>query len=528
MTKPRPLKSAPTLEDILGRGMFPRELPPIFSSVAFSKFVGAKSVPMNDWMGDPKIDTQCAVHHHGRPGQLPRRLGIPNPFAYARLAELVVQNWERFTIHWGSSRVALSRPTPFADLHGRAIQPRVRYAELSRLLHARSSRSRYLLKADITQFYSSIYTHALEWALDGKAAAKSARGLKKAPGSFGQSLDKAVRRVQWGETAGVPIGPDCSLVLAETLLRGADRVLEQHAGSFRYVDDFYVLCDSIREAETAKQALASELGQYHLQLHPDKTRIVAVPTSFEEPWVFALRHQILRVGKGRRLQSRDLAGLLAVCVQQASANPKSPVFRFALTRIWRLLPQLEVTSSIVHFAFHTANAEPSSLPKVIELLIALQVRGGGLQEPDQLREFFEATATRLFDTGLSNELAWVLWGALVLRINLSADAAKSLSQTSNTACRLLCLLLRQADLLPSQNLDTTVWEQDIGADDVFDGPHWLLAYEAGRQAWLPARSPEKGGPFATIAKSEISFLTDVVASAADPDMPGGGLSDFYS
>jgi hypothetical protein len=64
------------------------------------------------------------------------------------------------------------------------------------------------LAADISEFYHSIYTHSISWALHTKLFAKSNQKAKV----VGNLLDKATQNGQHGQTVGIPIGPDTSLV----------------------------------------------------------------------------------------------------------------------------------------------------------------------------------------------------------------------------------------------------------------------------------------------------------------------------
>jgi hypothetical protein len=79
-----------------------------------------------------------------------------------------------------------------------------------------------LISADIQNFYPSIYTHSIPWAIHGKATAKQRMGD---PHLYGNRLDKSTAGCQEGQTVGVAIGPDTSLIVAECLLAAVEREL---------------------------------------------------------------------------------------------------------------------------------------------------------------------------------------------------------------------------------------------------------------------------------------------------------------
>ena len=106
------------------------------------------------------------------------------------------------------------------------------------------------LKTDISQFYSSIYTHAIDWSVRGRGVAKAnihASGL-------GPDLDKLVRNARNGQTIGLSVGPDTSWLASEVLMARIDTALgakfpEAIRRSARISADMTVYATSTGEAE---------------------------------------------------------------------------------------------------------------------------------------------------------------------------------------------------------------------------------------------------------------------------------------
>jgi hypothetical protein len=105
---------------------------------------------------------------------------------------------------------------------------------------ARSVGKRFVLTADFSRYYPSIYTHAIPWAIHGKAAARADITL------FGNRLDERIRESQDSQdkqTGGIPIGPDTSFLIGEVVAAAIDRRLEDKIGKLhgtRFVDDYYL------------------------------------------------------------------------------------------------------------------------------------------------------------------------------------------------------------------------------------------------------------------------------------------------
>jgi glycosyltransferase A (GT-A) superfamily protein (DUF2064 family) len=120
-------------------------------------------------------------------------------------------------------KYAVVLTTPVDGIMSRAIERQYSLTEKPIRRAQLRSTSRYILQADINRFYPSVYTHSIPWAIHTKAVAKSNRG----DGYIGNRIDRLVRNGQDGQTMGIPIGPDTSLLIAEILL-----TLQRHLALF--------------------------------------------------------------------------------------------------------------------------------------------------------------------------------------------------------------------------------------------------------------------------------------------------------
>lgn len=164
---------------LLSRGYFPKELPTPFISESFSRILSVLN--LKDIQPSPeneRLITRPATHNLARPGGQRRRLHLPNPFSYWRLCQLLEDNWSKVEQHYGTS--TYSRSKPIADpSNTRALRTESDGDGLP-LIRAENRRvARYVLRTDISRFYSSIYTHSIEWALEWKANVKAKLKAKK-------------------------------------------------------------------------------------------------------------------------------------------------------------------------------------------------------------------------------------------------------------------------------------------------------------------------------------------------------------
>jgi hypothetical protein len=134
---------------------------------------------------------------------------------------------------------------------------------------ARKSTVRAVLVADISDFYTQIYHHRLENALDDAGASLERR----------QSIAGFLSQLTATQSRGIPVGPYASILLAETCLNDVDVfLLRKGYPHTRYVDDFRIFCRNRRMAVQVLHDLTEYLyTSQRLSLVPGKTRIRAIP-----------------------------------------------------------------------------------------------------------------------------------------------------------------------------------------------------------------------------------------------------------
>ncbi|MBP1474550.1 RNA-directed DNA polymerase [Frateuria sp. MAH-13] len=139
---------------------------------------------------------------------------------------------------------------------------------------------KFMLKTDIARCFESIYTHSIAWAVRGKNFGKEHRGRI----FFEAEFDRYMRDANWGETGGIPIGPEVSRIFAEIVLQSVDLAIERSLGAVsqqvvirRYVDDYFVFGDSEDTLHRVKAVIEKCASDYNLHLNERKTEIIRRP-----------------------------------------------------------------------------------------------------------------------------------------------------------------------------------------------------------------------------------------------------------
>jgi hypothetical protein len=82
-----------------------------------------------------------------------------------------------------------------------------------------------------------------------------------------------------------------------------------------------------------------------------------------------------------------------------------------------------------------------------------------------------------------NEVAWALWLAKKMKVNISKAVGDRITRLDDDVVALVALDLHSLGLLDVTGFDK--WRKYMTATNLYEN-HWLLAYEAREQGWLPS------------------------------------------
>jgi acyl carrier protein len=133
-----------------------------------------------------------------------------------------------------------------------------------------SGEYRYVVTADIADFYPRIYFHPLENALSNCTDQNRHVSV----------LKKIIKNWNFSVSYGIPVGSAASRLLAELVIDDVDRgLISEGVVHCRYVDDFRFFCTSEKQAHEQLALLANMLFENHgLTLQQHKTRVLPIET----------------------------------------------------------------------------------------------------------------------------------------------------------------------------------------------------------------------------------------------------------
>ena len=472
-----------SLEDLdivslINRGYFPKELPPQFTTSSFSSSISSNLPKYNSYFST-YCKTKCVTHNIPRVGKLRRKISIPNPISFFKLSKTLVENKQEIKNLVEIDPYSLTKPV-IDKKKNRAITPSNWFDELPKIRAKKRVGTRYVLKADISKFYHSIYTHSIPWAIHGKEFAKTNRGMEH----FGNKLDADIRNGQDGQTVGIPIGPDSSLLVSEIILSqiGQNLYEKTKLDGFRFADDYEISCNSQADVERAISVLETTLSEFELQLNPSKLKVVELPDEIDSFWATDLNTtSISEASEGSQYHS--LLNFFNKITKSINCNPDSSIAKYCISRLGNINIFGGNKEFVFNFIIQCYILEPSAIPRIIEYLNS---RDADIKDKSYNKEVLKNAAMQVIEKGKSlyhtNEIAWALWTCIVFNLPIDNDIFSSIINIEDSIVALVALDAYNRGLVGAK-IEFPFWTSHLTRENLCE-EMWLLAYESTIKGWL--------------------------------------------
>ena len=174
-----------------------------------------------------------------------------------------------------------------------------------------SLRYRFFSKLDIQNFFGSIYTHSITWAIVGDKHLGKEYSHHSLKNTFATQSDIIQQKSNDNETNGIIIGPEINRIIADIILTHCDFNIEKNLNQqniyfnknykiYRFIDDYYIFSSTYEILEIIEQEISRELSNFNLKLNLEKHQIKEQPFSLADSSIIQLK-QLLYSFNNRRV-----------------------------------------------------------------------------------------------------------------------------------------------------------------------------------------------------------------------------------
>ena len=484
-------------------GLFAEKIPPCFTSEGLAAKLPTAMEKVAYETDSEKLRKLIAKQTRGyiryqtlRNTNIPRQLGIPHPQSYFAQCNAIWRCWESIKKHCAKPTQPISRifvrDTGTDRVFVMNYKGQERFEVEEQEINFATGAC-YVVHADISTCFPSIYTHSIPWALHSRKKAKKSRGDLSFEGNM---LDKATQAVRDGQTNGLLIGPHASNVIAELVLTSVDSALLKrgHSRVTRHIDDYRYYARTHEEAENFIRDLGMALREYELSLNEKKTKILPLPRPQLENWVRELNDFRFPSGQIRYSVARSL---LDLALDLAQRGGTSATLNYAIQMVPARLND-RAKRLFVAEAVNLALSYPYLAPLLGKHVFAKH-------NYDGIESAITTFATELLLIGIRRIFPDAIAHALYYAIkhDLSLPVSEALLKRAVTIDDCICdvLLLEYAKRWKLKSLSDAVKKRANhlkGLDPRDQDAFWLLIY----QVW----------PVPELRKNEQHLLADLKAS----------------
>ena len=327
-------------EGLVDYGLFGEKLPPCFTTAGLSDHVPTELLKITTEDDKSKLKKLLENRAHDfiryeslRHVSTPRNMGVPHPESHITQCLGLKRHWVKIKMHCAKPKTPVSRNFVRKTSTERVF--RMNYEGKERFENEEAdirgmTGAHYVVCADISNCFPSIYTHSIPWALHGRGKSKTDRSVLLE----GNLLDRVTQCTRDGQTNGILIGPHSSNVISEIILTRIDyEMIQKGYNRFhRYIDDYTFYARTHKEAERFIHDLGMQLRVYELVLNENKTKILPMPLPVKEDWHRELNSFRLPA-KGATIRFGRVRSFLDLALKLAHGAESYAVLNYAIKMV---------------------------------------------------------------------------------------------------------------------------------------------------------------------------------------------------
>lgn len=505
-------------ELLIKYGYMSDQLPPVLNT---NKLLASYSELKNIPQRKPCESTSFTI---AKNDQTRRRIKIPNPAKQVPLIKYIIENETDLESTFSNNKHSLSNPFYYTtkmydDLIlfdvplFREEKPYLLKSNFISNLDKKMNVSmgfRYAYKIDLANFYDSIYTHSIEWAVVGREESK--RNIGKSKENLGWNLDKLIRGTNSNETSGIPTGPFTSRIISELVLVKINEELEELSVAnndvftfVHYVDDYEFYFRNEHDIHLVKNKIVEIFEAYRLKINENKTIIIQYPYHTIVDLKGEYEYYIKQY---RETNSNHYIRLLFFKADEFVDNGIKGAYKYLYKMLYNKVDLTECWKIIEPFLIGHLLIQPSISQYIVELILKYEF---GVSE--RLRKELFNNLCISIDNHLHNESQWLLWSLIKVEYPFSSKDLMYLYDKSDddiTKIMTIALIYKLKKDKGLKILRLLENEIDVLTTLNFESDRWLIIHEWYMNSWEGYKKLEplySGNSFFQVMKrNKVTFL----------------------
>lgn len=487
------IKADELYDRLVSYGMFSEKLPPIFTGDLFLEYCKniRKQSFSDKWRGYINYENMRNIN-------IPRNIGIPTPMGHELLCKTLMKHWTKLTKYFSTTTKEQSRI--ISRIHIRKMQDK---KELFLMNYENRIDDgtpepdiylgkRYMVHADISKCYPSIYTHAIPWALVGKDVAKNNTG-KKEQNKWYNQIDHFAQISKNGETHGLLIGPHTSNVLSEIILCAIDGDLSKKYDSYiRHIDDYKCYVNTKEEADNFIIDLNRELRKYDLLLNHKKTEIYELPICVVETWIHKIQNHMATFQKFKDyIDYKEIQAFIDFIIKLVSENAdNNSVVLYAI----KALKDLNLTKNAQEYLVKSVVSLSLLYPYLVPIL-GKYIFEKYEVDNNQIQKYANMIYERYIHKNNYEACSFALLYAIDSNSKIDSIDIKIIKSSQDCILMLMAFIYCKKNNLKSEVKQLKDYAQELKKGEM--DQYWLFVYEC---------LGNLSGEWGTMKKNKVSFL----------------------
>lgn len=488
-------------KELIKNGFFSIEAGSWFTSEHFANIVDE----IDDSKHTSQKCTKCTEFKIPRGKHEIRTLSIPNPYSYYLLTKQIAESWDELKNHYSDSEISIT--TPRYDKENEVFYfPKYNTSDMISIFFTKSLGATYLLKTDIKEYYSSIYSHSIPWALHGKEYSKNNRK----DNNLGNKLDLLIRNLRDGQTNGIPIGPSASVIISEIIGTSIDKELQDMTqdieiiDKFRYIDDYYFFFKTRSDAEVALSKFEKICRNYELEINAKKTKIDILPIPLEAKWISEINNL--------NLNSNFVLSFINNVLKIQSEHPEENVLVYGLYKLY--YTDFDIINNIDENQWRTLKSfllncfiyDSQCAMLSCEVLIKFNQQNNKFKILEsEVFKIINVLLDNINSRSFDYSMLWILQLCKILDLRLTNELLDKCKNVENP----LIITIILSEYHDDSRLEKRQWEKYMIEDNLYN-KYWILAYEGLAQGWIKSYNNidyiSKNSFFKFLRDKNVSFV----------------------